>query len=172
MTVQIIDRHGTPLSLSSFDFVVNINLRGTIDLIRQLLPAITKNEPVGSSEEGDGERGVLVLVSSVAAFDGQPGQLAYSASKGAIASLTLPLARDLAPYGVRVVTIAPGVFESAMTKMMSDKVRKSLEGVMEFPKRMGKADEFAQLVKEVISNSMLNATVIRLDGGVRMPSKM
>jgi len=127
---------------------------------------------LNSPEEGDGERGVLVLVSSVAAFDGQPGQLAYSASKGAIVSLTLPLARDLAPYGVRVVTIAPGVFESNMTKLMSDKVRKSLESVMEFPKRMGTAKEFAQLVKEVISNRMLNATVIRLDGGVRMPSKM
>lgn len=156
------------MSLSGFDFVVNINLRGTVDLIRQLLPAITKNKPV----DGDGERGVLILVSSVAAYDGQPGQLAYAASKGAIASLTLPLARDLAPYGVRVVTIAPGVFESAMTKLMSDKVRNSLLGVMEFPKRMGTAEEFAQLVKEVVSNRMLNATVVRLDGGVRMPSKM
>lgn len=127
---------------------------------------------MGALEEGSGERGVLVLVSSVAAFDGQPGQVAYSASKGAIASLTLPLARDLAPHGVRVVTIAPGVFESAMTRLMSDKVRESLEGVMEFPKRMGKADEFAQLVKEVITNQMLNGTVLRLDAGVRMPSKM
>jgi len=169
--VQIIDRKGEPLSLSSFDFVININLRGTVDLIRQLLPTMTANTPVGS-EAGDGERGVLILVSSVAAFDGQPGQLSYSASKGAIASLTLPLARDLAPYGIRAVTIAPGVFASQMTKMMSDKVRKSLEGVMEFPKRMGTADEFASMVREVIRNKMLNATVIRLDGGVRMPSKM
>lgn len=169
--VQVIDRHGEPVSLSSFDFVVNINLRGTVDLIRQLLPTMTKNEPLGS-EPGDGERGVLVLVSSVAAFDGQPGQLAYSASKGAVASMTLPLARDLAPYGIRAVTIAPGVFGSAMTDMMSNKVRKSLEGVMEFPKRMGKAEEFASLVSQVVTNRMLNATVIRLDGGVRMPSKM
>lgn len=98
--------------------------------------------------------------------------MAYSASKGAIASLTLPMARDLAPYGVRVVTIAPGVFESAMTKMMPNKVKKSLEGVMEFPKRMGTAEEFAALVGECIRNRMMNATVVRLDGGVRMPSKM
>ena len=94
------------LSLDGFDFVININLRGTVDLLRQLLPLIAKNEPL---EEADGERGVLVMVSSVAAYDGQPGQLSYSASKGAIASMTLPMARDLASHGVRVVTIAPGV---------------------------------------------------------------
>lgn len=136
---QIIDRHNNPVSLSSFDTVVKINLYGTIDLIRQLLPAMTKNKPVGTnptisspsdSDSGDAERGVLVLVSSVAAFDGLPGQLAYSASKGAIASLVLPLARDLAPYGIRAVAIAPGVFESNMTSMISSKFRKSLEGVM------------------------------------------
>ena len=157
------------MSLDGFDFVININLRGTVDLLRQLLPLIAKNEPL---EEADGERGVLVMVSSVAAYDGQPGQLSYSASKGAIASMTLPMARDLASHGVRVVTIAPGVFESAMTRMMSNKVRRSLESVMEYPKRMGTPEEFARLVKEVVENRMLNATVIRLDGGVRMPSKM
>lgn len=165
---KIIDRHNNPVSLSSFDFVININLRGTVDLIRQVLPTMTQNTPT----KGDGERGVLIMVSSVAAFDGQPGQLAYSASKGAVASMTLPLARDLAPYGIRAVTIAPGVFASNMTSLMADKVKKSLERVMEFPKRMGRGDEFAHLVRQTIENAMLNATVIRLDGGIRMPSKM
>ena len=105
-------------------------------------------------------------------FDGQPGQVSYAASKGAIASLTLPLTRDLARYGVRVVTIAPSLFDSGMTALMSDKVRASLMKVVEFPARAGKPEEFASVVKEAISNSMLNGTVIRLDGGMRMPSKM
>lgn len=165
---KMIGRSGEPLSIEGFDFVLGINLRGTVDLLRQLLPTITKNTPL----EPDGERGVLVLVASVAAYDGQPGQLSYSASKGAIVSMTLPMARDLAPYGVRVVTIAPGVFESAMTRLMSDKVRKSLEGGMEWPKRMGTAQEFASLAAHVVENVMLNAETIRLDGGIRMSSKM
>lgn len=136
---KIIDRDNEPLSLDSFDFVLNINLRGTVDLCRQLLPTLTQNEPLAAAP--DDERAVLILVSSVAAYDGQPGQLAYAASKGAVASAVLPMARDLAPYGIRVVAIAPGVFESAMTKLMSNKVRKSLLGVMEYPKRMGTAGE-------------------------------
>ena len=169
------------MSLSSFDTVININLRGTVDLVRQLLPTITTNEPVSStptisspssSDPGDGERGVLILVSSVAAYDGQPGQIAYSASKGAIVSLVLPLARDLARYGIRAVAVAPGVFESNMTAMMSPKARKSLEGVQEWPKRFGRAEEFATLVRQILQNVMINATTIRLDGAVRMPSKM
>lgn len=166
-SAQIIDRDGNPFSLDDFDFVLNVNLRGTIDLLRQALPHLTTVPP-----GPDNERGVLVLVSSSAAFDGQPGQVAYSASKGAIASLTLPLTRDLARYGVRVVTIAPSLFRSGMTEMMSDKVRGSLERVMEFPKREGRGEEFAGLVRHAVENIMLNGTVIRLDGGMRMPSKM
>lgn len=165
---KIIDRNGKPFNLDDFDFVMNVNVRGTIDLIRLALPTLVSQEPVGQ----DGERGVLIMVASSAAFDGQPGQVAYAASKGAVASLTLPLTRDLARYGVRVVTIAPSLFESGMTKMMSDKVRKSLERVMEFPRREGKPDEFAMTVRHSIENTMLNGTVIRLDGGMRMPSKM
>jgi 3-hydroxyacyl-CoA dehydrogenase/3-hydroxy-2-methylbutyryl-CoA dehydrogenase len=115
---------------------------------------------------------VLILVSSSAAFDGQPGQVAYAASKGAVASMTLPLARDLARYGVRVVTIAPSLFESRMTSMLGEKARKSLERVMEFPVRAGKPEEFASLVRQGVENIMLNGTVIRLDGAMRMPSKM
>jgi NAD(P)-dependent dehydrogenase (short-subunit alcohol dehydrogenase family) len=165
---QIIDRNGKPFSLDDFDFVMNVNVRGTIDLIRQALPHLTTVTPTSP----DNERGVLILVASSAAFDGQPGQVAYSASKGAIASLTLPLTRDLARYGVRVVTVAPSLFRSGMTAMMSDKVRGSLERVMEFPRREGQPEEFSGLVKHAIENVMLNGTVVRLDGGMRMPSKM
>jgi len=107
---KIIDRNGDPLDMSGFDFVMSINVRGSVDLVRQVLPYLTQVEP----EAPDGERGVVVLVSSSAAFDGQPGQVAYAASKGALASLTLPLTRDLARYGIRVVTIAPSLFESGM----------------------------------------------------------
>ena len=154
--------------MEQLDFVLNINLRGTLDLIRQCLPAMVKNTPTAP----DGERGVFILVSSSAAFDGQPGQVAYAASKGAVASLTLPLSRDLARYGIRAVTIAPSLFESAMTAQMGDKARKSLERVMEFPVRAGKPEEFAAIVRHSIENSMLNGTVLRIDGAMRMPSKM
>ena len=165
---KIIDRNGDPLDMSGFDLNMNINVRGSVDLVRQILPHLTKVPPEGP----DGERGVIVLVSSAAAFDGQPGQVAYSASKGALASLTLPLTRDLARYGIRVLTIAPGMFDSGMTALMSDKVRASLTRVMEFPLRPGKPEEFARVVREGVENSMLNGVVIRLDGGMRMPSKM
>jgi len=165
---KIIDRNGDPLDMSGFDFVMSINVRGSVDLVRQVLPHLTQIEPEGP----DGERGVIVLVSSSAAYDGQPGQVAYSASKGALASLTLPLTRDLARYGIRVVTVAPSLFESGMTALMGEKVRKSLERVMEFPVRPGRPEEFARVVREGVENSMLNGCVIRLDGGMRMPSKM
>lgn len=154
--------------MEKIDFVLNINLRGTIDLIRQCLPHMINVKPLPP----DGERGVIIMVSSSAAFDGQPGQVAYAASKGAVASLTLPLSRDLARYGIRAVTIAPSLFESAMTAQLSDKARKSLERVMEFPVRAGKPEEFASLVRQSIENGMLNGTVLRLDGAMRMPSKM
>ncbi|KAF2753123.1 3-hydroxyacyl-CoA dehydrogenase type-2 [Pseudovirgaria hyperparasitica] len=164
----IIDKNNEPLPLAAFDFVINVNLRGTIDLIRQTLPYLTQNEPLGA----DGERGVLLMFASSAAFDGQMGQVAYAASKGGLASLTLPLARDLSRFGIRAVTIAPSLFESGMTAMMGAKVRQSLERVMEWPKRAGKPDEFARVARECIENPMLNGTVIRLDGAMRMPSKL
>ena len=165
---KIIDRHGEPFDLEGFDLVMTINVRGSIDLVRQFLPHISTVK----ATQPDGERGVIVLVSSSAAFDGQPGQVAYAASKGAIASLTLPMTRDLAKYGIRVVTIAPSLFDSAMTAVMSDKVRASLTQVMEFPLRPGKPEEFAHMVRAGLENSMLNGVVLRLDGGMRMPSKM
>jgi len=165
---KIIDRHGEPFDIKGFDSVMNINVRGSIDLVRQVLPHLSTVE----ATRPDGERGVIVLVSSSATFDGQPGQVAYSASKGAIASLTLPLTRDLAKYGIRVVTIAPSSFDSGMTAVMSDKIKGSLTRVMEFPLRAGKPEEFARMVREGLENSMLNGVVIRLDGGMRMPSKL
>ncbi|KAH8692068.1 putative short chain type dehydrogenase [Talaromyces proteolyticus] len=161
-------RTNSPVSMSSVDAVMTVNVRGTIDLVRLAVPHLINNTPFTA----DGERGVLILVASSAAFDGQPGQLAYSASKGAIVSMTLPLARDLARYGIRVVTIAPSLFESEMTRNLSAKARESLERVMEFPVRAGKPEEFSSLVMHSISNSMLNGTVLRLDGAMRMPSKM
>lgn len=164
----IIDKKNEPLSIESIDFVLNINLRGTLDLIRQTLPHMTTTPP----SSPDGARGVIIMIASSAAFDGQMGQVAYAASKGAVASLTLPLARDLSKYGIRAVTIAPSMFDSAMTRMMSDKVRKSLENSMEFPKRPGQPEEFARLVVECIGNDMLNGTVLRLDGAMRMPARL
>lgn len=164
----IIDKKNEPLSISSIDFVLNINLRGTLDLIRQALPHMTTAQPDGP----DGERGVIIMVASSAAFDGQMGQVAYAASKGAVASLTLPLARDLSKYGIRAVTIAPALFESNMTKLLSGKVKQSLENAMEFPKRAGQPQEFARTVRDSIENSMLNGTVIRLDGAMRMPARL
>lgn len=168
MPGKLIDRDNNPIPLHNIDFVININLRGTLDLIRLALPMLAKNEPT----QPDGERGVIVMVSSSAAYDGQPGQVAYAASKGAVRSLTLPLARDLASLGIRAMTIAPSYFESNMTAQLSDKVRKSLERVFEFPKRAGRGPDFAGMVRHIIENVMLNGETIRLDGATRMPSKM
>ncbi|KAK9434951.1 3-hydroxyacyl-CoA dehydrogenase type-2 [Metarhizium brunneum] len=162
----ILDRDGAAFSLDDVDFVLGVNLRGTLDLVRQGVAEIAKTE-----EGPDGERGIVIMVASSAAFDGQKGQISYSASKGAVAAMTLPMARDLARFGIRVVTIAPSLFETRMTSMMSGKVRKSLEATFEFPKRSGQPEEFAGLVKHSIENVMLNGTVIRLDGGSR-PSKI
>jgi NAD(P)-dependent dehydrogenase (short-subunit alcohol dehydrogenase family) len=164
----IVDKKNEPLSIESIDFVLNINLRGTLDLIRQTVPHMTTTTPQGP----DGERGVIIMIASSAAFDGQMGQVSYAASKGAVASLTLPLARDLSKYGIRAVTIAPSMFDSAMTKMMSNKVKQSLESSMEFPKRAGLPEEFARMVIECVGNEMLNGTVLRLDGAMRMPARL
>ncbi|KAF2719831.1 NAD(P)-binding protein [Polychaeton citri CBS 116435] len=165
---KLVNKHNEPISMDAIDFVLNINLRGVLDLVRLCLPHMTTNTPL----EPDGERGVLILVSSSAAFDGQPGQVSYAASKGAIRSLTLPLARDLAMYGIRAMSIAPSYFESNMTARMSDKVRKSLERVFEWPRRPGKGEDFAHMVRMIIENPMLNGECIRLDGATRMPSKL
>ncbi|KAL2129033.1 hypothetical protein VTI74DRAFT_8307 [Chaetomium olivicolor] len=164
----IIDKHLNPVSLESIEFVLSINLRGTLDLVRQLLPHLAAVAPEGP----DNERGVVVMVASAAAFEGQMGQVAYAASKGAVAAMTLPMARDLSRFGIRVVTIAPSMFDSNMTAGMSEKVRTGLKKAMEFPPRPGQPEEFASLVRQAIENVMLNGVVIRLDGATRMPSKL
>ncbi|AIC20038.1 MULTISPECIES: SDR family NAD(P)-dependent oxidoreductase [Pseudomonas] len=162
---KILGKHG-PHALASFSQVINVNLIGSFNLMRLAAAAIANSEP-----NADGERGVIINTASAAAFDGQIGQAAYAASKGAIASLTLPAARELARYGIRVMTIAPGIFETPMMAGMSDEVRASLAAGVPFPPRLGKPDEYAALVGHIISNSMLNGEVIRLDGALRMAAK-
>lgn len=166
--VLILDGKGKPFSMESVDFVLNINLRGTLDLVRQFVPHLARVSARGA----DGERGVVVMVASSAAFEGQMGQVSYAASKGAVAAMTLPMARDLSRFGIRVVTIAPSMFDSPMTAMLSDKVRLGLKKAMEFPPRPGRPDEFAALARHAMENVMLNGVVIRLDGATRMPSKL
>ncbi|KAE9579120.1 hypothetical protein CGMCC3_g4647 [Colletotrichum fructicola] len=163
----IISKNGTSMLLDQFSKVIDINLIGTVDLIRQFVPYIATQSP-----NATGERGVLITVSSAAAFDGQEGQTAYGAAKGAIASMTLPLARDLSCWGIRAVCIAPGLFDTGMAASMPQKAKESLENSLEFPARAGEPEEFASLVEHVIDNSMLNGTVICLDGAARMPSRL
>ncbi|CAG8955723.1 hypothetical protein HYFRA_00010989 [Hymenoscyphus fraxineus] len=164
----IIDKDLNPFSLKDLDFILAANLRGTVDLVRQIAPHLARTTPVGP----DGERGVVIMVSSSSAFDGQSGQVAYAASKGAIVSLTMPLTRDLSPHGIRVVTVAPSLFDSRMTSFLSDEVITNLKKNMEFPPRPGKPHEFSSLVIQGIENVMMNGTVIRLDGGSRLPPRM
>ncbi|KAL5594748.1 hypothetical protein BROUX41_001662 [Berkeleyomyces rouxiae] len=164
----MIDRHGEPLDMSNPEVVIAVNLLGTIDTVRQFLPALSSVTPTGA----DGERGVIVMIASVAAYEGQRGQVAYAASKGGVAAMTLPMARDLSDRGIRVVSIAPGMFTTAMTEGMTKRVKMSVEKCMEFPLRPGAPVELAALVRHILENVMLNGEVIRLDGGSRMPSKL
>ena len=153
-------------SLDLFQRVININLVGTFNMVRLAAQAMTVNEPCPT-----GERGVIVATASVAAFDGQTGQAAYAASKAGIAGMTLPLARDLAPMAIRVVTIAPGIFETPMMSGVPEKVRESLDQLTVFPKRLGLPAEYGRTVQQVIENTMLNGETIRLDGGVRLSAR-
>jgi NAD(P)-dependent dehydrogenase (short-subunit alcohol dehydrogenase family) len=155
-----------PSSLASFTRVIQVNLIGTYNAIRLAAAALAKNEP----NEG-GERGVIVNTASVAAFDGQIGQAAYSASKGGIVSMTLPIARELARFGIRVMTIAPGIFDTPMLAGLPEPARISLGQQVPFPPRLGRPSEYAALAKHIIENEMLNGEVIRLDGGIRMQPK-
>jgi NAD(P)-dependent dehydrogenase (short-subunit alcohol dehydrogenase family) len=155
-----------PHGLDSFSRVINVNLIGSFNLLRLAAHAISQ----GAADEG-GERGVIINTASVAAYDGQIGQAAYAASKGAIVSLTLPAARELARFGIRVMTIAPGIFETPMMAGMTPEVRESLSAGVPFPPRLGKPQEYAALVRHIIENSMLNGEVIRLDGALRMAAR-
>ncbi|MCD2177997.1 3-hydroxyacyl-CoA dehydrogenase [Rhizobium sp. C1] len=159
---RIVGRDG-PHKLESFARTVSINLIGTFNMLRLAAEAMATNEP-GES----GERGVIINTASVAAFDGQIGQAAYSASKGGVAAMTLPAARELARTGIRVLAIAPGIFGTPMLFAMPQEVQDSLGASVPFPSRLGRPDEFASLVRHIIENQMLNGEVIRLDGAIRM----
>jgi len=155
-----------PHNLGSFSKVIQVNLIGTFNMIRLAAEAMTKASPNAA-----GERGVIVNTASVAAFDGQIGQAAYSASKGGVVGLTLPVARDLSRNGIRVCTIAPGLFETPMLKGLPKEAQESLGKQVPFPPRLGRPAEYAQLVRSIVENEMLNGEVIRLDGAIRMAPK-
>lgn len=160
---RVIQRDGSPAPLEDFERVVKINLIGTYNVIRLAAARIAKLEGLE-----DNERGVIVNTASVAAFDGQVGQEAYSASKGGVVGMTLPLARDLAQFGIRVCTIAPGLFATPLMNELPQEVQASLAASIPFPKRLGKPDEFAALAAHIVTNTHLNGEVIRLDGSLRM----
>jgi NAD(P)-dependent dehydrogenase (short-subunit alcohol dehydrogenase family) len=159
---KVLGRKG-PHPLEDFTKTVKINLIGTFNTIRLAAAVMAENEPTG-----DGERGVVINTASVAAYDGQIGQAAYAASKGGVVSLTLPVAREFAAIGVRVVTIAPGIFETPMLAALPEEARESLGKQVPFPPRLGKPEEYAALVRHIIENEMLNGEVVRLDGAIRM----
>jgi NAD(P)-dependent dehydrogenase (short-subunit alcohol dehydrogenase family) len=162
---RVVGRQG-PHALASFERAVRINLVGTFNAIR-LAAAKMSVQPA----EANGERGVIVNTSSVASMDGQIGQAAYSASKAGVNGMTLPIARELAKFGIRVMTIAPGIFDTPMLRGMSDEVRASLGAQVPFPSRLGTPEEYAALVRHIVENEMLNGEVIRLDGAIRMAPK-
>ena len=153
-------------ALDLFQKVISINLIGTFNMIRVASEAMSKNTP-----ESTGERGVLINTASVAAYDGQIGQAAYSASKGGVVGMTLPIARDLAPLGIRCVTIAPGIFGTPMMFGMPQNVQDALAASIPFPSRLGRPEDYAKLVHQIVTNDMLNGETIRLDGAIRMPPK-
>lgn len=163
---KVLDRDGNPAVLADFERVVRINLVGTFNVTSQAAAVIAKNEPTES-----GDRGVIVNTASVAAFDGQIGQPAYSASKGGVHAMTLPVARELARYGIRVCTIAPGIMETPMLMGLPQAAQDSLGQQVPFPSRLGRPDEYAALVEHIVDNGYLNGETIRLDGAIRMAPK-
>jgi len=164
---RLIGKDGTPMPLEDFRRVIEVNLIGTFNVTRLAVAEMVKLDAL-IDDAGSGERGVVVNTASVAAFDGQVGQEAYAASKGGVVSLTLPLARDLAQFGVRVVTIAPGLFLTPLMAELPQAVQDSLAASIPFPKRLGKPEEFAHLAATIVENMALNGEVIRLDGALRM----
>jgi len=156
-----------PHTLEPYETVIRVNLIGTFNMLRLAAAAMIDNEPVSEAAE----RGVCVNTASVAAFDGQIGQISYSASKGGVVGMTLPAARDLASVGIRVCTIAPGLFDTPLLGGLSDEIRASLGASTPFPPRLGRPDEYAALAAHIVENEMLNGEVIRLDGALRMPPK-
>ncbi len=162
---RTISREG-PHSLDLFSKVVQVNLVGTFNVIRLAANQMAKNSP-----NSEGERGVIINTASIAAFDGQIGQAAYSASKGGVVGMTLPIARDLASVGIRVCTIAPGTFDTPMLALLPENARKALGAQIPFPSRLGRPAEYAALARHIVENVMLNGETIRLDGALRMPPR-
>lgn len=167
---KVLGRDGV-LPLAAFEKVVRINLMGTFNVVRLAAEAIAATEPVLDAETGTGERGVIVNTASVAAFDGQIGQPAYAASKGGVAAMTLPLAREFSRQLIRVVAIAPGIFETPMLAGLPQEAQDSLGAQVPHPSRLGKPAEYAALVRHIVANQMLNGETIRLDGAIRMAPK-
>jgi NAD(P)-dependent dehydrogenase (short-subunit alcohol dehydrogenase family) len=161
---RVIGKRGL-LSLETFRTVIDINLVGTFNVLRLAAAAMIDNDPI------DGDRGLVIMTASVAAFDGQIGQAAYAASKGGVAALTLTAARDLADKAIRVMTIAPGVMETPMMDSLPGDTKASLEALVPHPPRLGRPEEYAMLVSSIIENPLLNGEVIRLDGALRMPPR-
>jgi len=162
---KVLGKEG-PMSMDHFNKVVQINLMGTMNVVRLAAEKMVKNQG-----NDDGEKGVVINVASAAAFDGQIGQAAYSASKAGVAGMTLPIAREFADYGIRIMTIAPGIFRTPMLEGLPENVQEALGKMVPFPKRLGEPSEFAGLVQHIIENAMLNGEVIRLDGAIRMAAK-
>jgi NAD(P)-dependent dehydrogenase (short-subunit alcohol dehydrogenase family) len=162
MAMRTISKDGTPHDLGVFQMVVSVNLFGTFNILRLAASAMAKNEPE------DGERGVVVNTASIAAIDGQIGQVAYSASKGGIVGMTLPAARDLSKAQIRVVTIAPGTFDTPMLGMLPEEMRTAIAATIPHPSRLGRPQEFGALACHIVENSYINGEVIRLDGAIRM----
>lgn len=157
---------GGPMQLDRFEQVIRVNLIGTFNVIRVAADIMQNNEP-----NDEGERGLIINTASVAAFEGQIGQAAYSASKGGVASMTLPVARELARFGIRVMAIAPGLIETPMFAGLPENAQEALASMVPFPKRLGRPDEYAKLVESIVTNTLLNGEVIRLDGAIRMQPK-
>jgi NAD(P)-dependent dehydrogenase (short-subunit alcohol dehydrogenase family) len=160
--VRLIEKDGTPGSLAAYENIIRINLIGTFNTLRLAAVRMARNEPV------DGERGVCVLTASVAAYEGQIGQIPYASSKAGVVGMTIVAARDLASKQIRVCTIAPGIFDTPMLARVSEEARKTLSASVPHPARLGQPDEYAQLAMHIVSNAMLNGETIRLDGALRM----
>lgn len=163
--VKVLGKRG-PMDLKLFTKIVNINLIGTVNVLRLAAQAMMANEP-----DPDGERGVVINTASTAAFDGQIGQSPYSASKAAVVGMTLPIAREFADYGIRIVTIAPGLFDTPLMDTLPPEIKKSLADSVPFPRRLGKPSEYSALAGHIIENGMLNGETIRLDGTLRMAAR-
>ncbi|WP_285043050.1 SDR family NAD(P)-dependent oxidoreductase [Plantibacter sp. LMC-P-059a] len=167
---KVLGRDG-PADLGAFERVLRVNVLGTFNVIRLTADAMQHNEPDGDASDGGGDRGVIVNTASVAAFDGQIGQPAYAASKGAVHSMTLPIARELARHAIRVVTIAPGIMETPMLAGLPEAAQASLGQQVPYPARLGRPDEYAALALHIIENGYVNGETIRLDGAIRMAPK-